>query len=359
MKRCFKRIFGALLTICVLLSAVSFGAFAGVTDVTGGSGVTVKTTVRNNYTVMGELKIDETDESEFYKSDDSNIFIDDEEGAEAYGKKIMEWLVLRGASWSSITTTKTKTGSKLTYTGTDYNDGDITIGDPDDIFGNSQGHVTINEIRDDYYLIMYTAVIHMPKEISSVDIVNAKLDFADGDTVSFTGASSGAGYKVSYEYWELMEKTDNGVEPVAFAYSDESKYTAATPRFDKFEAGKSYIYSVCVTADDGYEFKDDAEFTLNSEKPKYGTYHVSADGKQLFAAAVFSFKPDSSVMRGDVNGDGKITAKDARLALRIAARLESADDRMIKAGDLDGNGRISPSEARKILRYVARLENTL
>lgn len=62
---------------------------------------------------------------------------------------------------------------------------------------------------------------------------------------------------------------------------------------------------------------------------------------------------------GDVNGDGKITLADARLCLRVAARLENilslthAD-----AADIDFNGTVSPSDARAILRIAARLDST-
>jgi len=362
MKKHLIRIIGVMLCVCMLFPAASVGAFAGVTDVSGGSGVTVKTTVRNNYTVMGELTVIETGESEFYKTDGDNIFTDDETGAEAYGKKIMEWLVSRGASWSEITTTKTKTGSKLTYTGTDYNGGDIVIGDPDDVFSGGQGQVCINEIRDDYYLLFYSAKVHKTEDIAAVDVSGVKLDFAGGDTVVFSGKAGSGDYVISYECWERMEKTQNGLEPVAFAYSDESKYTAATPVFDKFEADASYIYSVTVKAENGRKFTKDTVFTLNGEKPKYGTYTLNADGTEMYAIAVFTLntkKADGGILKGDVNGDGKVTASDARLALRISARLESADSRMISAGDINGDGKITAAEARRILRFSAKLEKEL
>lgn len=64
----------------------------------------------------------------------------------------------------------------------------------------------------------------------------------------------------------------------------------------------------------------------------------------------------SNVKLGDLDGNGKITAADARMALRIAARLDTATDDQLKAGDLDGNGKISSSEARAILRVAARLD---
>ena len=59
---------------------------------------------------------------------------------------------------------------------------------------------------------------------------------------------------------------------------------------------------------------------------------------------------------GDMNCDGSITAADARIALRISAQLEEADEYTLFVGDLDGDGRITASEARKILRVAALID---
>ena len=68
---------------------------------------------------------------------------------------------------------------------------------------------------------------------------------------------------------------------------------------------------------------------------------------------------DESVLRGDIDGNGKVNAADARLALRISAKLESPTDLQIKSGDLDADGKISAKEARMILRFAARLEKEI
>ena len=61
-------------------------------------------------------------------------------------------------------------------------------------------------------------------------------------------------------------------------------------------------------------------------------------------------------MLGDVNKDGKITAADARLALRVSAKLETLTDYIAKAADMDSNGKITAADARKILRISAKLD---
>ena len=59
---------------------------------------------------------------------------------------------------------------------------------------------------------------------------------------------------------------------------------------------------------------------------------------------------------GDVDGNGKITAADARLALRISAKLEKATELQTTVADMDKNGKITAADARKILRISAKLE---
>lgn len=56
---------------------------------------------------------------------------------------------------------------------------------------------------------------------------------------------------------------------------------------------------------------------------------------------------------GDVNGDGKVTASDARAILRAAAGLEELQDK--QAGDVDGDGRVTAADAREVLRRAAGL----
>lgn len=68
---------------------------------------------------------------------------------------------------------------------------------------------------------------------------------------------------------------------------------------------------------------------------------------------------DPDVMMGDMNGDNKITASDARAVLRISAKLDKADAAKEKIADIDGNGKITASDARKILRYSAKLDKVL
>ena len=64
----------------------------------------------------------------------------------------------------------------------------------------------------------------------------------------------------------------------------------------------------------------------------------------------------SAQMLGDIDGNGKYTASDARLVLRHAARLEELSEEQQKVADVDKNGKITSADARLILRVAARLD---
>lgn len=65
---------------------------------------------------------------------------------------------------------------------------------------------------------------------------------------------------------------------------------------------------------------------------------------------------EAPVTLGDVNGDGNINASDARLALRISAKLDAPTEAQSKAADINGDGKVNASDARIILRVAAKLE---
>lgn len=61
-------------------------------------------------------------------------------------------------------------------------------------------------------------------------------------------------------------------------------------------------------------------------------------------------------LRGDVNGDGKISVTDATMALSAALGLIKLDPEQFAAADLNGDGKISISEVTRILRAALNLE---
>ena len=62
------------------------------------------------------------------------------------------------------------------------------------------------------------------------------------------------------------------------------------------------------------------------------------------------------ILKGDANGDGLITAADARIVLQVSAKIRTVSGPFILANDFDSNGVLSAGEARKILRVSSKLE---
>lgn len=62
------------------------------------------------------------------------------------------------------------------------------------------------------------------------------------------------------------------------------------------------------------------------------------------------------IVTGDVNGDGKLSASDARQALRASAGLEKLEGVYFNAANVNNSETLTASSARKILCVSARLE---
>ena len=65
---------------------------------------------------------------------------------------------------------------------------------------------------------------------------------------------------------------------------------------------------------------------------------------------------EPSILLGDVNMDGKITASDARMILRIAASLISIDTNRMQYADYNQDGSVTAADARFVLRESAKLD---
>ena len=66
-------------------------------------------------------------------------------------------------------------------------------------------------------------------------------------------------------------------------------------------------------------------------------------------------KPIKEIMLGDVNGDGKVTAKDSMLIQRYAVNLVTLSDGQLKAADVNSDGKATNKDALEILRYTINL----
>ena len=328
----------------------------GVTDVTGGSGVRVNITVRNNYT---DIKKEETieyvegialvdgDQSALDGSALTFIGLGDLIVHAAYDsasnkttltldiskiqrqKEEQKYFTEYKENKSKMTTTYD--GSKLTYTGTEP--GNIIIGDPDDAFkGDTEatGKPTINEIRDDYYTrthVYERACLVIPAAESESESIS----FANVQNTNFnwqldTGPQATAGvpnydadkYEIAYECWREFENN----EPVAAWYSDNGSH-GSLPTITKFKSGKEYVYSLMLRPKDGYSFSDETVVTVNGE-----TVKSSLSGEFLYVPAIKTItmpaSPENEALENLNVNDVKIDYAPGE-APRATATIPAAD----------------------------------
>ena len=327
-----NRIWRALsvaLALCLTLALAPTCAFAadadtepvedgvstcGVTDVTGGSGGTVKTEVRNNYTdiyqrqtvalVDGTATIADdfsgldgrnltfgdlgalTLQAVYDKASNKTTFTVDTSSIQRQQEE-QQYTAAEVECKTKMTTTYD--GSKLTYTGTTIDE--------------ETGKKTINEIRDDYYTRNHWCVtfrLTIPAAesttIDSVNVTDATVTYQVGDKPQAT-AKADANARIAYEYWEEMEQNDKGeLVPVKFWYSDPAKLAKVPEdkRITQFEAGKRYMYSLMLASAEGDTFAADCALTLNGEAVNSRNVNVGRDGKTLFAPALKTLKLNGS-----------------------------------------------------------------
>ena len=66
-------------------------------------------------------------------------------------------------------------------------------------------------------------------------------------------------------------------------------------------------------------------------------------------------KEEPTYVYGDVNGDGEVTAADARMILRVSAQLDTFNAAQTIAADVVKDGKILANDARRVLRLSAQL----
>ena len=135
-------------------------------------------------------------------------------------------------------------------------------------------------------------------EIPNVDIENVWFHYQPGDVPKASATKEDPFrdmYDIEYEYWECMEQTEQGLEPTAFWYSDESKNDAlaADKKITSFEEGKSYMYSISLKAKDGYKFASDCTMMVNGSS--VNAKNVTVSGSTMFVVAINFIEPSKPV----------------------------------------------------------------
>ena len=286
----------------------------GVTDVTGGSGVKVNTTVvrhdtdcklSDNITLekgqpytydfpdveggMPDEPLCELVETKYYRADAASGTLAEVQDTsmsdvtahfEPVGDHMRLTLTFTGgAAGGSYRLTRNEAlyiGTALEYTGTDY-EGSSTI---------------LNETRYDYYLryVINSEITLDASENEALENLNVnevKTDYAPGEAPRATAtipAADADKYEIAYECWEEMELDMESGEsvPVAFWYSDPAKYTPGMKKIDHFEEGKFYMYSVELRLKGDNTVADDCEMNVNGHwvhhiKTVNGVFAPNAD----------------------------------------------------------------------------------
>lgn len=286
----------------------------GVTDVTGGGGVKINTTVVDHYTDcvfpsnvtlekgqsytydfpdveggMPDKPLCELVETKYYRADAALGTLAEVQDASmsdvtARFEPVDDHMRLTltftgGAADGSYRLTRNEAlyiGAALTYTGTDYEGDNIIVGDPDDIFNAYQpgSSITLNETRDDYYLRYainseITLVAPENEALENLNVNDVKTDYAPGEAPRATAtipAADADKYEIAYECWEEMDGSDpRELTPVAFWYSDPARYPTGARRIEHFEEGKFYMYSIELRLKGDNTLAEDYNVNVNGQ----------------------------------------------------------------------------------------------
>lgn len=163
----------------------------------------------------------------------------------------------------------------------------------------------------------------------------------------------GPGNEVKVYFGELFVTLE-------FRYSDTKPQgiKLSTPAVLSFLKGEEIDLSslqVYLYYTDG-SLEEVTDFTVSQvDYTREGTQNIVVKYKEF--SEVFSIIISPYFSKGDVNGDGKIHAADARTVLRASVGLTTLAGMTLFAGDADRNEKITANDARLILRASVGLEN--
>lgn len=306
-----KKLLTVLLTLYLALSIVPITAYAGVTDVTGGN-------TTNPYSHFYHTKV-ETTAQVTIKDADGNViettevtksgdFVEgnvNSDAVQAEIKRIDDEIIAQFSSRGNITTENRNSTFMFDHFESGNiiaPDGDILVGDQDALENAASGSVNKNLIVHEYqvYQTTYDLIVQAidggsqdEATINNVCIENVKFAYRSGDAPQATAEvlvdPSLEEYEIAYECWEEME---NG-EPVAFWYSDKSKYMSSMKKITQFEEGKTYMYSIELREKNGYTFADNCSVTID-RNPISATANAVKTVDGLFIMNVETICPEAT-----------------------------------------------------------------
>lgn len=305
-----KKLLTVLLTLYLALSIVPITAYAGVTDVIGDN-------TTKPYSHFYHTKV-ETTAQVTIKDADGNViettevtksgdFVEgnvNSDAVQAEIKRIDDEIIAQFSSRGNITIENRNSTFMFDHFESGNiiaPDGDILVGDQDALENAVSGSVNKNLVVHQYqvYQTTYDLIVQAidggsqdEATINNVCIENVKFAYRSGDAPQATAEVYNADadkYEIDYECWQEME---NG-EPVAFWYSDESKYTPSMKKITQFEEGKTYMYSIELREKNGYTFADNCSVTINGN-PISATANAVKTVDGLFVMNVETIRPEAT-----------------------------------------------------------------
>ena len=334
-----KKLLTVLLTLYLALSIVPITAYAGVTDVTGGS-------TTNTYSHFYHTKV-ETTAQVIIKDADGNVaettevtksgdFVEgnvNSDAVQAEIKRIDDEINAQYSSRGSITI-ENRNGNMVfdhfessNIIGMTPGD-NILVGDQDALENAASGSVNKNLVVHEYqvYQTTYDLIVQAidggsqdEATINNAYIRNVKFAYRSGDAPQATAEVYNADadkYEIAYECWQEFENN----EPVAAWYSDNGSH-GSLPTITEFESGKRYVYSLMLKPKDGYFFNSETIVTVNGESVK-----SSLSGEYLYVHAVKTITPtkQNTVITSAAVENVKLDYKDGE-APRTTATAAVAD----------------------------------
>lgn len=123
---------------------------------------------------------------------------------------------------------------------------------------------------------------------------------------------------------------------------------------EEIDFSKLKVYAVYNSGEK--KLTDNYELIHEINVSEIGKYPVKVVSSGFVAEFEYTVARRNEVRIGDVNFDGKVNAADARLALRVAAKLETLTSDAFIAADVSLDDKITAADARKILRVAAKLD---
>lgn len=278
-KKTLRAVLAAALGTVMLMSL----AWAGVTDVTGGTSTNTYTHTYHTK-VIGSATIKFVDDNGVQAGDVTSVdyesdFVVGNISDAAVQAKIAEFNGKVSAVIGDRKASVERDEKKLEFDHfessniIDMTGGGILVGDPEALGEAAQGGVRKNLDVHEYqkYTITQEYTVYAT-QIAAIRLENATLTFKAGDVPRFTGTvPEGACYTLARQSWFEDKEGGKGV-------TTDPNYTEYVGKeLTAFAAGQRYTYLAKVSPQSGYTVSEDCRFFLNGQEVFVRTESGSQD----------------------------------------------------------------------------------